>query len=143
MKLVECVAKHNGGFDISDRTWDWGEYFDCADKLKNCGDYYDKVQWVLGKEIEVDKFDTTWFTVCDISGFIMKNIDVFNEFLNDVNREEWQPQNWEKQPEQDDEEFYELYIEGMFQDLLAGGYSEKSYEKLYRIMEKYGLTEGE
>ena len=57
MTLYELVKK-DGGLDIGDNIYDWGNYFDFSDD--NCDDY-DRCMVEMAKRIEVVKVKT-----CDI-----------------------------------------------------------------------------
>lgn len=123
--LVNFCGK--GGLDICDDTWDWGNYFE-VDGESN--DYYDKVMQFFAMNIEVLKYDPTWFTVCDVAGFILKHKSAFDAFMNEVNADDFKPYNNEELCNVDDYVMFEVYI-ATFQELLNGNYSEDDYKKLY------------
>lgn len=137
--LLDAIKFVGDGFDIGDDIFDWGNYFECYSDIKDCKDAYDKVQYVLAKNIEFVKYQKDWYSTCKITQFIEKYIDMFNDFLNEVWREEYQPRYFEKQYTSDDEEFYDIYLESMFSGLINGNYSESDYELLLKLMYKYKL----
>lgn len=144
MKIIDIIKVNNkNGFDIADDTWDCGNYFECNTSLAECKDDYYRVQYVIGTQLEVIKLQLDWFTICNISEFIIKNIDMFNEFLNKVYKEEYQPQNMEEPIDPDDEYWCDFYIDGMFFDILNGNFAEPDYTILYNLMKKYNLVEEE
>ena len=135
LKLIEAVEIHNGGFDIADDVFDSGVYFDCNIVPVKDEDAYEKVMRWIGENVEVVKFQTEGFTICKITDFIIKNRAVFDEFFNQVHIEEYQPRNF-KELTDDDEEFYDIYITP-FEGLIVGSYSDRDYELLLTIIEKY------
>ena len=139
MKTLKEVVELLGGLDIGDDVFDYGNYFEYDLDLK---DYYDKVLDFMANEIEFETYRKDWFSTCKITNFIEKYQEQFDEFLNEVYREEYTPKyicqkhNIEK-IDVDDELFYDIYIE-MFGSLINGGFSEKDYENLYKILTRKG-----
>ena len=78
MTLYELV-KQQGGLDIGDNIYDWGNYFDFSDD--DCDDY-DICMVVMAKEIEVVNVNPNWFSCCKITEYLEKHKDTFTEFMN-------------------------------------------------------------
>lgn len=118
--------------DIADNTYDFVVNFSCHLKKGQCHDHYELLMRKFATQIECDRFDVDTPTMahCDIYGFIKKNIDVFTRFMNEENKEDYQPQNYE---EIDDETFYDLYF-NTFESLVVGNYGESDYEKLFKAL---------
>lgn len=125
-KLID-FCKDGFGMDISDNIWGWGNYF-VVDNESN--DYYNKVMNFFAMNIEVLKYDLSFFTVCDISRFILDNKIAFDIFMNEVNSDDFKPRNNEKLCKVDDYVMFEIYI-ATFQELINGNYSDDDYKKLY------------
>ena len=123
--LVNFCGK--GGLDICDDIWDWGNYFEVDG---DSTDYYNKVMQFFAMGIEVLKYEPNWYTVCDVAGFILKNKVAFDNFMNEVNNDNFKPRNNEKLCSVDDYVMFEVYI-ATFQELLNGNYSEDDYKLLY------------
>ena len=138
--LLDYVREQQGGFDISDDVFDFVNYFECYADFADCEDGYDKVMYLFGSNIKVLKFQPDWYSICNITEFIETNIDAFNEFLNQVYREEYQPQNFDRQYTSNDEEFYDIYIE-MFGYLLNGSFTDSEYNLLYNILKSHNINE--
>jgi len=121
-----------GERDITDEIFDYLNYFDCSiDKNKDDLDAYDKVMLWLGESIEAIRGDKD-VIVCKISQFIDDNRTIFDKFLNQVYKEQYQPRNMER-IESESEEFYDYYMV-MFSDLINGNFAESDYEKLLKII---------
>lgn len=129
MKLIELLRVMDDGFDVADDLFDMGVYFYASD---NCGDYYDRVMLFFAQNIEVVKFQKDWYTICKIAEFIEANREAFDNFMNEVYNDAWQPQNRPKYTI-DDEEWYDLYID-CFLNLVNGNFSESDYELLYGFL---------
>lgn len=129
-KLINYLKEKELGFDIADETWDWGNYFECPIELDQDSDYYDKLMHLFAERIDVIKYQENWFTICDISNFIMQNIDAFTKFMIEFNNDNFNPSLCGVPESIDDYLLYELYI-GTFQELINGNYAEKDYEKLF------------
>lgn len=125
-KLIN-FCKQGYGLDICDDTWDCGNYFE-VDGESN--DYYDKVMQFFAMNIEVLKYDPTWYTICDVSGFIWKNLNAFSRFMNAANNENFQPCIQGVCESVDDYLMLDIYI-ATFQELINGNYCEEDYEKLF------------
>ena len=121
MTLYELV-KEDGGLDIGDNIYDWGNYFDFSDD--NC-DEYDRCMVVMAKEIEVIKVNPNWFSWCKITDYLEKHKDTFTEFMNTFYDDEYKPVEVENQSE----EFYDYYID-LFASLINGGWSDNEYKWL-------------
>lgn len=135
--LKEAIEFIGDGFDIGDDIFDYGNYYGYDLDLK---DYYDKVLDFMASKIEFVKYQKDWYSICKITEFIEKYQEQFDEFLNQVYREEYTPsyiceQEGIERIDCDDELFYEIYIQ-MFGDLINGNFSEKDYKKLYTILTK-------
>lgn len=134
--ITAYEAQHtinNGkGFDIGDDVFDWGNYFDCPKDWNHCKDYYDRVQLLIGLNLKVLYMDFDWYTTCNVTEFIEKNIKAINEFMNEYYKEGYRPMDFEKQYTSDDEEFWEVYFQWFFAPVLNGGFSEEEYEDLYK-----------
>lgn len=130
MKLLELIKLNDDGFDISDKIWDWGNYFYCDADIENHKDYYDKLMHLFAEHIDVIKFNKDWYTVCDVSGFIWNNLNAFSRFMNAVNNENFQPCIQGVCESVDDDLMFDIYI-ATFQELINGNYCDEDYEKLF------------
>lgn len=128
MTLYELVKK-DGGLDIGDNIYDWGNYFDFSDN--DCDDY-DRCMVEMAKRIEVVKVNHNWFTTCKITQFLLDNEDVITEFIDSFYDDEYKPQ---EEIGEDSEEFYDYYID-LFTSLINGGWSDNEYKWLADRLEK-------
>lgn len=117
--------------DIGDDVYDWCENFSCYTDKSKCKEYYDKLMRFFAIKIECDRYRPNWYSNCFVSNFIRENIEVFTKFLNEENIEGHRPMDYANEP-MDDELFYDLYM-GSMRFLIAGEYSEKQYEKLFKM----------
>lgn len=131
--------------DISDTIWDMGACM-CVDlekdTLDKCEDYYDKLMLLLCLNIKIVKPQPDWYSVCEIAQFVNDNIRAFEKFYNEEYQEEYTPKYMLEHGQDPnnmnvDDGFYDIYMES-FDSLLAGGYSERQYKKLFEY-----LTQGE
>ena len=122
------------GFDICDKIWDWGTYFEMPspDIKEEELDYYDKCMRLFALNIEFEKYQKDWYSICNVADFIWDNKKKFDKFFNEVNSEDWQPKNWNIN-DKEDEEFYDTYLY-CFEQLVNGNYSEEDYKRLYEIL---------
>ena len=118
--------------DIGDDVYDWGVNFACYVDKGKCKDYYNKLMRMFATQIECDKYRPNWYSHCFVSKYIKEHIDVFRTFLNEENREGFKPENYNN-TENDDEQFFDIYMTSMEQ-LISGNYSDKQYEKLYKML---------
>lgn len=123
--------------DIADNTYDYVVSFSCHLKKGQCHDCYALFMRRIATQIECDKFDidTPTLAHCDIRGFIRKNIDVFIDFMEKNNREEYQPSHYYEDLKGgiDDETFYDLFF-NTFNCLVVGDYTEEQYEELLKAL---------
>ena len=122
MTLYELV-KQDGGLDIGDNIYDWGNYFDFSDD--DC-DEYDRCMVEMAKRIEVVNVNKNWFTTCKITQFLQDNEDVVTEFIDSFYDDEYKPQ---EEIEAESEEFYDYYFD-LFTSLINGGWSDREYKWL-------------
>ena len=122
MTLYELV-KQDGGLDIGDNIYDWGNYFDFSD---DDSDDYDRCMVEMAKRIEVVKVNKNWFTTCKITQFLQDNEDVVTEFIDSFYDDEYKPQ---EEIESESEEFYDYYFD-LFTSLINGGWSDREYKWL-------------
>lgn len=122
MTLYELV-KQDGGLDIGDNIYDWGNYFDFSDD--DCDDY-DRCMVEMAKRIEVVNVNPNWFTTCKITQFLLDNEDVITEFIDSFYDDEYKPQ---EEIEAESEEFYDYYFD-LFTTLINGGWSDNEYKWL-------------
>ncbi len=137
MTLKELIQINDRGYDVCDDIFDWGTNYDYNINPK---DYYDKALDLMASEIEVVKVQPKWYTICKFSEFVVKYQDVFDQFLNEENKEEYTPKYaCEKlgvdRLNKDMGEFYDIYLES-FASLLAGNYCESDYMKLYEMLKE-------
>ena len=128
MTLYELV-KQNGGLDIGDNIYDWGNYFDFSD---DSSDDYDRCMVVMAKEIEVVKINPNWFSCCKITDYLEKHKEAFTDFMNTFYDDEYKPQ---EEIEAESEEFYDFYFD-LFTSLINGGWSDREYKWLADRLEK-------
>ena len=131
MKLMDFM-KFTGkyGFDIADVDFDWGNYFEVPEEVEN-DDYYDKCMIFFAENITMVNYQENWYSGCKIGEFLMNYEDAFTTFMNEENRYEYRPENFDF--EIGDEDWYELYIM-TFESLINGNYCEEDYEKLYTYL---------
>ena len=122
MTLYELV-KQDGGLDIGDNIYDWGNYFDFSDD--DC-DEYDRCMVEMAKRIEVVNVNKNLFTTCKITQFLQDNEDVVTEFIDSFYDDEYKPQ---EEIEAESEEFYDYYFD-LFTSLINGGWSDREYKWL-------------
>lgn len=127
MTLYELV-KQQGGLDIGDTIYDWGNYFDFSDD--DCDDY-DRCMVEMAKEIEVVKVNPNWYTSCKVTEYLEKYKDAFTEFMNTFYDDEYKLVDVENQSE----EFYDYYFD-LFTSLINGGWSDREYKWLADRLEK-------
>lgn len=124
------------GFDIADDIFDWGNYFECGESLEKSEDYYDKLMVLFALNIEVVKYQENWYTICKVAEFISKHSKAFTKFMNENNREDYQPKNYKGEKiTLDNDLFYDLYIM-TFESLINGNYCESQYKELYELLTK-------
>ena len=132
--LLDAIKLHNGGFDICDKTWDWGTYFESQEQPTKDMDGYDKVMYVFASNIEFIQFNKDWFSPCDVDGFIRKNISIFNKFLNETMQEDYTPKGFvKKYGKIDGEDFYDVYMTP-FEHLINGNFAYEDYDRLIEII---------
>ena len=131
MKLMEFM-KFTGkyGFDIADVDFDWGNYFEVPEEVED-DDYYDKCMIFFAENITILNYKENWYSCCKIGDFLMNYEDAFTTFMNEENRYEYRPENFNFK--KGDEDWYELYIM-TFEGLINGNYAEEDYEKLYTYL---------
>lgn len=127
MTLYELI-KQNGGLDIGDNIYDWGNYFDFSDDEN---DHYDRCMIIMAKEIEVEKINLEWFSCCKITEYLEKRKDTFTDFMNTFYDEMYKPINVENETD----EFFDYYID-LFTTLINGGWSDREYKWLADRLEK-------
>lgn len=123
--------------DIADNIFDWVNCFEVAEletsaNKNNIDDDCNNVLLWFADNIETTSNDSDYIH-CNITEFIEENRAIFDEFLNQVYREEYQPQNIDK-IESDSEEFYDYYLEDVFGGLINGTFSDSDYSLLWRII---------
>ena len=128
MTLYELV-KQDGGLDIGDNIYDWGNYFDFYDDES---DDYDRCMVEMAKEIEVVKINPNWFSCCKITDYLEKHKEAFTDFMNTFYDDEYKPQ---EEIEAESEEFYDYYFD-LFTSLINGGWSDREYKWLADRLEK-------
>lgn len=135
MKLIEFMRFTNKyGFDIADVDFDWGNYFEVPEEIED-NNYYDKCMLFFAEHIIMVNYQEDWYSGCKIGEFLMKYESAFERLMNEENRYEYQPQNYNF--ETGDEDWYELYIL-TFGSLINGNYAEEDYEKLYNYLIEIG-----
>lgn len=135
--LHEIYLASQKSRDIADNIFDWVNCFEVAEletsaNKNNIDDDYNNVLLWFADNIETTSNNSDYIN-CNITEFIEGNRAVFDEFLNEVYKEEYQPQNMEK-IESDSEEFYDYYLEGVFGGLINGTFSDEDYSILWRII---------
>ena len=127
----------NYGFDIADDIWDWGNYFETPRNFKECkNDYYNLLMWHFANNIEIVKYQQDWYSICKVSEFIYKNIKAFNQFMNEENRDDYRPNEYEEIESVDDGLMVDIYLP-TFENLINGNYSDDDYKKLCEYLIKY------
>ena len=119
-----------GARDITDEIFDYLNFFDYSIENVNQDDYDFCLDW-FARNIEAIKGDRD-VIFCRISQFIDQHRNVFDAFLNEVYREEYQPRNMDY-IDVDDEYFYDYYL-AMFSDLINGNFSDEDYTLLANII---------
>ena len=119
-----------GARDITDEIFDYLNFFDYSIENVNQDDYDFCIDW-FARNIEAIKGDRD-VIFCRISQFIDQHRNVFDAFLNEVYREEYQPRNMDY-IDVDDEYFYDYYL-AMFSDLINGNFSDEDYTLLANII---------
>lgn len=120
--------------DICDDDWDWGICVQCEDNFEQCHDYYDKFMLLFCLNVVCLKFNREWYSPCKVCDFIEQNRKAFDKFLNEENRESCRPMDFtSKLCCDEDNGYYEIYMQSLEQ-LIAGQYSERQYEKLYKYL---------
>ena len=136
LKLYEVMQIVGGGFDISDKDYDWGIYCECEKNWKSCDDWYDRFILLICLNITCVSYSENWYSECNVREFIIDNLEAFEKFCNEENRDDYKPQYWKDKgekidPEADENElFYEIYMQTM-ESLIAGNYCDEDYHKLY------------
>lgn len=131
--LYEAIHHYGNDKDIADTIFDYAVYFTCEKDFKNCNDDYDKCMLLFALNIKVESINED-YTICKITDFIEEHRKEFDDFFNQVHKEEWQPRNMEK-ISVNDEEYYDFYIK-CFDYLVIGNYGKKDYTKLCKILTK-------
>ena len=129
--LAETISVH-GPLDITGEDWDWGINFYCEPSLDECEDYYDKVMYLIGCNVYVTKLVTDWYTCTTIEQFVIDHKQTFIKFMQEIYRPEYII-DWDSLPE-DEEEFYEEFIDGLMVPLIAGDFTESDYGVLYNLL---------
>lgn len=135
--LHEIYSNSANSRDIADNIFDWVNCFELCEletsaNNSNIDDDYNNVLLWLADNIKVVETNSVYI-ICNISEFLEQEKAIFNEFLNIVYKEQYQPQNMEP-IESESEEFYDYYLEGLFGDLINGNFSDKDYSILWRII---------
>ena len=131
-----CQIAGKDGLDICDEIWDWGIYLDCGYKyIDDATEWYDKCMMLFALNFKVIKYDPEWYTVCNVAEFIHNNINVFIQFFNEENQDEYKPKNYDESilDYKKNEGFYDIFMQSM-ECLIAGGYGESDYKKLYELL---------
>jgi len=132
--LYEAIHHYGKDQDIADTIFDFAVYFSCAKSWEKCrDDDYEKCMLLFALNIKVESINQD-YTICKITDFIEEHRKEFDDFFNEVHKEQWQPRNM-KAISCDDEEYYDFYIM-CFESLVAGNYGEKDYTRLYEILTK-------
>lgn len=136
ISLYEAYLQGTGR-DIADDVFDFVNCFEFSELRtsandNNLDDDYNNVMLWIADGVEVVDCDNDYIH-CRISDFIEKNRGLFDKFLNEVYREEWQPQNMDK-IESESEDFYDYYLEGCFGGLINGSFSDNDYTVLWRLI---------
>lgn len=127
-----CKANSVDGCDICDADWDWGIYLGIpeAKSLKECEDDYDRFCLLLALNLECEKFQSDWYSVCKVSAFIEQHRKAFDRFCEEENRVGYRPSDYPEPLKADEDHGYcEVYM-GTMENLIAGNYCDSDYEKL-------------
>lgn len=140
MKLKTMIKQIQDGFDIGDNTFDYGVYFGYS---FNSNDYFDKTLELIASKMDLIKYQPNWYSICDITGFIDKNREVLDEFMSMVYRDEYTPKYiCEKEGiekiDTDTEEFCDIYIDLLFNDIVIGNLTDSDYKILYDLLKNGG-----
>ena len=119
--------------DICDDIFDWGSNIGCKKSFEDCEDYYDRLMLLFCLNIKCKRYNRDWYSCCKICEFIEANKEVFDNFMEEENREEYRPSFYGTPITSDDEDFYDLYLT-TFESLIIGNYAESDYEKLYKAL---------
>ena len=131
--LHQAIVKTGYGFDIADKDWDWGTYFDCPATWDECNDYYDRCCLLFALNIKVEEIRQDWYSPCYVADFLWEHRDAFGKFFDEENREGYRPCDYSDIAPDEDTGFLEAYLEP-FESLLIGNYSESDYKKLYFML---------
>lgn len=137
MTLYELFKDNDNGFDVSDNVFDFGVYYGYDLNEKN--DYFDLLLDYIAKNVEVEKIQLDWYTICGFTKFIEKHQKELDKFLNEYYLEEYTPKYLAKKyglskisVDTDGELFYDIYFE-FLEALIIGNVSTNGYEKLYKL----------
>lgn len=131
MTLKEIMDLNNNyGFDICDETFDWGTYF-YADFEEEKGDSYNDLMCLFAEEIVCIKYKKDYYSICQVSQFILSYKEAFDRFMNEENNEFYKPKNYDNITMNDGD--FEIYLL-TFENLIIGNYSNSDYEKLYNYI---------
>lgn len=141
MKLKTMIKQIQDGFDIGDNIFDYGVYFGYT---FNSNDYDDKVLELMASKIDLIKYNPSWYSTCNITGFIDKHRSIFDNFMSMVYRDEYTPEYLckkynLKQINKDTELFYSIYIELLFNDIVIGNLTDSEYKILYEMFLNEGV----
>lgn len=133
MKLMEFMNFSNQyGFDIAADIFDWGVYFETPQPNK-AEDYYGKLMVFFAEHIEMKNYRKDWYSICEIEKFIMEYLEQFTKFMDEENKEDYRPSNYEPLKDIEDYLMYDIYIPTL-ESLIVGNYSEQDYKKLYKYL---------
>lgn len=132
VQMLQFIKQLHTGFDITGEDWDWGTYFESPETFEECNDYYDKFMYLIACNVYVIQFKSDWYTITTIEQFIREHVNTFKKFINENWREECIP-NWET-IEEDSEDWYEIFIDDLFEPLFNGQYCESHYKELYDLL---------
>ena len=75
--------------DITGEVFDWGIAFSCHSTLEQCQDFYDKVMFLFGCNVELTKLKPNWYSQTTIENFIISHRKVFEKFMEKTYKEEY------------------------------------------------------
>lgn len=116
--------------DITGEIFDWGIAFSCHSTLEQCQDFYDKVMFLFGCNVQLTKLVPNWYSQTTIENFIINHRKVFEKFMEKTYEEEY-IYDWST-IKNDSEEFYDVFL-NLMENLICGNCCEEDYEILWNL----------
>ena len=107
---------------------------ECVKDKSLCKTWFEKCIRYICIQVEVSNYLPNSKSTAYITEFIKKNINTFNEFLNEVAFTGFRPKDIDRDIE--GEEFKLIYLDSMFYWIIKNKFTDDQYHKLFKLLSK-------